>query len=115
MDAVHLVTLPWWRPADSSPDVPGGAAATAAGAIRDGLIDAGLELAQVGGPDAVVLRAKHPVARIGAARKSHARHPPLPSSRQSGYRALSSPGTAWTRDERAYPLHTVPINGVQAP
>ena len=33
-------------------------------------IDAGLELARVGGPDAVVLRAKHPLARIGTARKS---------------------------------------------
>jgi len=40
------------------------------GAGRDGLIDAGLELARAGGPDAVVLRAKHPLARIGTARKS---------------------------------------------
>ena len=42
------------------------------GAGRDGLIDAGLELARAGGPDAVVLRAKHPLARIGTARKSFA-------------------------------------------
>ena len=57
------------------------------GAGRDGLIDAGLELARAGGPDAVVLRAKHPLARIGTARKSLApaatrfgAHPGLPCS-----------------------------------
>jgi hypothetical protein len=45
VDAVHSVTLPRSRPVDRSPDAPGGAATTAAGAVLDGLIDAGLELA----------------------------------------------------------------------
>src|SRR6202034_1125560 len=63
VDAVHL-TLSWWTLSTNIAAVTAGRSAgetTGArrrprGAVRDGLVAAGLELARTGGPDAVVLR-----------------------------------------------------------
>src|ERR1700683_4530051 len=63
VDAVHL-TLSWWTLSTNIAAVTAGRSAGETtgtrrrprGAVRDGLVAAGLELARTGGPDAVVLR-----------------------------------------------------------
>src|SRR6185437_15459282 len=56
VDAVHIVML-WGVTADRTvEDRPQQQRRRPRGAVRDGLVSAGLELARSGGPDAVVLR-----------------------------------------------------------